>query len=226
MGFDEQFEFADYQGFIDEFNLRDDINVVMVDGEGMAGLTDDAQREVKEAYDNFMNGNWDDEFRQIAADMTNEFEDVFKEEFKAALIDAVSDKIGSNDVDDHVKEIMGDLEFDFYIVSLDAVDDFAAFDFIVRYKDMDERYHTQSSYQFEEAVMEDAAENWNWAAWLGIPESPFYDTEWFEAYAERERNMWFAEAADVEPANIHDAKGDSLSKSVENFAEEIVEEYL
>ena len=46
----------------------------------------------------------------------------------------------------------------------------------------------------EGAEMSEAAKSWPWAAWLGIDDSPFYSSEWYDDYIFDHASQWFEEA--------------------------------
>ena len=69
-------------------------------------------------------------------------------------------------------------------------------------------------YTYDEgATIGDAAMSWDWAAWLGIEESPFYDQDWADAYSYDNATQWFSEAGSIEGSE-HD---------IEHAAKKLVE---
>lgn len=154
--------------FIDKYDLSGDIaeqtNEGQPDDTIVYALTPTASKEIIKAYDTFMEKN-------IGMD---------------------SDAIESMqaEVDGHIKEMLEKLDYKDNDITAEVIEDKNKTSGDLAYmitlkKGKEEQDWEPIGYYYDQKTdnrLTDAAQSWNWAAWLGVPESPLYDEAWAAAY--------------------------------------------
>lgn len=171
--FSEEFKINNStRAFLDEYDLWTDVKVVREDeyGDEYAVLNPEVQKELAKTMTTFYELNTHDELDDTAKAIE---EEVLKELKK--ISPDVECSWGENSrlgyiymqVDVYMRDENGDL--------------------------FSETFEPSGLYYNDGETMYDAAKNWNWAAWLGIDDSPFYDRAWERAYLLDDANRYFGE---------------------------------
>ena len=186
MDFTEPFEIdSSVERFLDRYGLEGDYEIISEeDDEIIARLTRNVANELKRTYDLFLSGREADRrFARFESDLKNEILKFIRSTWK---------DIG-RDID---IDVYKDQRLDYIAYTIELVLDRASE--VVEPRGL--FYQADTG-----ADIDDAASSFEWAAWLGIDDSPFYSGDWVDAYGYDQASLWFEEAGDVDYDEIRDA---------------------
>lgn len=164
--FSSSFDYTDkIKKFVEEYKLQNDIDIKQSGSEYTAKLTPQTAEELKRVSDLFIHENKykEERIETVENGIKQEILEKFKSKFKGVTDELQIDVGVVEGFDNHysvrVDLKLGDEEYEFSPEAL-----------------------SYSGDAFE--LIGDAATNWNWAAWLGIEDSPFYDEAFVDAYSD------------------------------------------
>jgi hypothetical protein len=139
------------------------------DDEPMGKLKPEVEEDLKKNYDFFINTEEVDDgadkvAKKLKADLEEQIELLAKRtgyDTKAQELDVDVEFVGYGTGDASISITLGD-------------------------NDKEEDIDSGLSYSFTSASLDDAADSWDWAAWLGVYSSPYHDSDWIEAYSYNE----------------------------------------
>jgi len=186
--FGEEIDTEEYSSFLDEYNLWDDVEVTRTDEDEVDFVTikPEVQKELARSMETFYELDTSEKFDQTA--------EAVKEEVLNALKDIHPDV---------EVQVTWDVNSGLGYVGMTVT---------VSLGDESEDYEPSGLfYQFSDSPMHEDAKEWNWAAWLGQYDSPFYDQAWEEAYLEDRAAQVF------EYAELHEIN--DMERDVEKWVE-------
>lgn len=161
--FKESYEYKDYQKFIDEYKLGGDI-VKTEDGKFV--LAEKVQQDLERSYKLFITYKPAEEYLNSAKEVwANQFWKVIK---------GIATKMG---VEPKGIKVETDFTYD-----LDSTGSYNESKISVKYNGKTEEWNIAGGHIDMGALIGENAKEWNWVAWLGIEDSPFYTQSWLESY--------------------------------------------
>lgn len=150
------------EAFLKEFGLEDDVEIVGGEGEKMAKVKPSIAEELSRTENLFKSGH-------VAEERLSGMEDAIK---------AMIKELGA--------EVAPGFEFDTDVTYRESNYGNPAYFYDVKLSKGEAEIEMQILYYtFEPWVsLQESADSWDWAAWLGLPESPFYDEDFLNAYDE------------------------------------------
>jgi len=170
----DTFELRQYRDFIKQYNLSDEIEFVEEDefGEKLYKVKDIVFSELQRTYSIFTNG---DQASERIDSAMKYYEDIVKDYVKSIGVDAIV-KADMDEVHGYYA-ITVDIEYNGDVLTLEPEGAF---------------------YPDEDSDIEEAANSWSWAAWLGVDGSPLFSYEFLDAYEYDRMSQYFEQGPDNE----------------------------
>lgn len=189
-----------------EFDIDDDMERTEI-----YRLTEKVAEDLNRTHKIFMEGGCIDEYNKTAKNTAVDF---VLETIKSDqnLRDLFEKKCGIDPLDSYKNEKTGlDLAANIMEDRLGGV----SLNITVSYEDIDTEIEGLVYYSNSDTGAEigDGAQSWNWLAWLGVEESPYFDSSWTESYLEDKKAQALSELSS------YIAEGEAADKVVNSLKE-------